>query len=668
VIAEDAKQNTIHKVPSSTHAPHLNFWEKRRSQFKDEVSTRSACDWISSFIPMVKWIREYDVKGTLVQDVIAGLTVGVMVVPQSMSYAKLAGLPVEYGLYSALVPVYAYALFGSSRQLAVGPVALLSLMVSTGLTSIIDPKGELEASGGIEANEEAQALYQTLAIQASFLMGVVYIIMGVLRLGFVTIFLSHAVVSGFTTGAAVIIGMSQVKYIVGYNVERSKALHKILYNIFAHISEFNWKTFIMGMGSIAVLIGMKNIGKRYPKLKWVRAIGPLTVTAFALSLSWGLDLEQYGIPIVGAIPKGFPNFTVGLWSPMPYFGRLMPTVMSMVVVGFMESIAIAKQLASKHKYELDSSMELVGLGFSNLMGSMFQSYPVTGSFSRSAVNNETGAKSGISAIVTATLVMLVLLFLTVVFEKLPLAVLAAIVISGVLGLLDYTEAMHLYKVHKFDFVVWCISCFGTMFLGVEIGLTIAVGVSILLVIYESAYPHTAILGRLPGTTVYRNIKQYTEAERYHGIVMCRIDAPIYFANTQHVRDKLIKYEMMAEEKPRFMIVDLSPVSHVDTSAMHILEDMRKNYVSRGIQLCLCNPNKIVMNYLRLSGLAERIGSRHMFVRMHDAVLSCLEEIEEGGVFVEEGQTSRSGSSCIGKEDSIEMTDTGAREEVVVTDV
>jgi len=207
-----------------------------------------------------------------------------------------------------------------------------------------------------------------------------------------------------------------------------------------------------------------------------------------------------------------------------------------------------------------------------------------------------------------------------------------------------------------------------MFLGVEIGLTIAVGVSILLVIYESAYPHTAILGRLPGTTVYRNIKQYTEAERYHGIVMCRIDAPIYFANTQHVRDKLIKYEMMAEEKPRFMIVDLSPVSHVDTSAMHILEDMRKNYVSRGIQLCLCNPNKIVMNYLRLSGLAERIGSRHMFVRMHDAVLSCLEEIEEGGVFVEEGQTSRSGSSCIGKEDSIEMTDTGAREEVVVTDV
>jgi len=385
-------------------------------------------------------------------------------------------------------------------------------------------------------------------------------------------------------------------------------------------------------------MAMKSIGKTFPKLKWVRAIGPLTVTALSIALSWGFGLENYGIPVVGNIPSGFPSFTAGLWTPIPEFGSLMPTVMSMVVVGFMESIAIAKQLASKHKYELDSSTELIGLGFSNLLGSMFQSYPVTGSFSRSAVNNESGAKSGISGIITATLVMMVLLFLTKPFEKLPLAVLASIVISGVLGLLDYTEAIHLFHVHKFDFCVWVVSCLGTMFLGVEIGLTIAVAVSILLVIYESAYPHAAILGRLPGTTVYRNIKQYHEAERYHGIVMCRIDAPIYFANTQNVRDKLIKYEMMAEQPPKFMIVDLSPVSHIDTSAMHILEDLNNNYVNRGIQLCLCNPNKIVMDYLRLSGLAEKIGSRYFFVRMHDAVLACMQELEGATTDVEQGSS------------------------------
>jgi sulfate transporter 4 len=295
---------------------------------------------------------------------------------------------------------------------------------------------------------------------------------------------------------------------------------------------------------------------------------------------------------------------------------------------------------------------------------MFQSYPVTGSFSRSAVNNETGAKSGISAIVTATLVMLTLLFLTVLFEKLPLAVLAAIVISGVLGLLDYPEAIHLFHVHKFDFAVWCISCFGTMFLGVEVGLTIAVVVSILLVIYESAYPHTAVLGRLPGTTVYRNVKQYTEAERYHGILMCRIDAPIYFANTQHVRDKINKYERMAEETPKYVIVDLSPVSHVDTSAMHILEDMRRNYDSRGIQLCLCNPNKIVMNYLRLSGLEESIGQGYIFVRMHDAVLNCLEEMEASEVSVDvEKQTTGAASSSASNDASVEMMDTSTKGEV-----
>lgn len=657
-IAEDAKKDTRYLIPDRSsqlnHAPTLTFWQKRKTYVKDEVTTRTTCDWISTFLPVAKWIRTYDVKTNLIQDVIAGLTVGVMIIPQSMSYAKLAGLPVEYGLYSALIPVYAYSLFGSSRQLAVGPVALLSLMVSTGLTYVIDPMGELNASGGIENNPEVQARYNVMAIQAGFLMGVVYIIMGILRLGFVTIFLSHAVISGFTTGAAVIIGMSQVKYIFGYNVPNDKSLHKMLYNIFSGIEQFNYRTFLLGIGSVILLMSMKTVGKKYPKLKWIRAIGPLTVTAISLAFTWGFDLQDKGIPVVGYIPQGFPTFTANLWTPIPEIAQLFPLVMSMVVVGFMESIAIAKQLASKHKYELDSSTELIGLGFSNLFGSMFNAYPVTGSFSRSAVNNESGAKSGISGIVTATLVMVILLFLTKLFERLPLAVLASIVISGVLGLLDYPEAIHLFHVHKFDFAVWCISCLGTMFLGVEIGLTIAVGVSILLVIYESAYPHTATLGRLPGTTVYRNIKQYSAAERYHGIVMCRIDAPLYFANIQNVRDKLNKYEAAAEEPPKFMIVDLSPVSHIDTSAMHIIADMVQQYESRGIQLCLCNPNRVVMDKLELGGLTKKIGEKYIFVRTHDAVLSCLQEMELGDADSKNTDVEKGMNSDTTPQDDIEL--------------
>jgi sulfate transporter 4 len=373
-----------------------------------------------------------------------------------------------------------------------------------------------------------------LAIQAAMLVGSFYIVMGLLRLGFVTIFLSHAVISGFTSGAAVIIGLSQLKYILGYDIESSKELVPLLYNTLANIDQFNYKTFLMGLSGAICLLVMKHLGKTYKKLKWMRAMGPVTVSAVCILVTWGFSLDERGIPIVEYIPRGLPSVTVSSWSPLN--AELLQTVLSMVIIGFMESIAIAKQLAAKHKYELDSSTELIGLGVANFLGAVFHSYPVTGSFSRSAVNNEAGAKSGISGIVTATMVMITLLFLTSIFEYMPLATLAAIVISGVLGLLDFEEAMYLWRVHKFDWLVWMVSFLGTMFLGVEVGLMIAVGLSLLLVLYESAYPHTAVLGRLPGATVYRNIKQYPEAEQYAGIVLCRVDAPIYFANTQYIRD------------------------------------------------------------------------------------------------------------------------------------
>jgi len=570
-------------------------------------------------------------------------------------YTHYSGLPVEYGLYSALVPVYAYSLFGTSRQLAVGPVALISLLLSTGLSYIL-------AESNLSPDDYA-AEYQRLAVQTSFLVGVMNIVMGVCRLGFVTIFLSHAVISGFTTGAAVIIGMSQMKHIFGYNIERSDRFHELVVSTIEGIENFNWRTFLLGMSSILALVFFKNIGKHYPKLKFARAAGPLTVTAVTIALTVIFQLQDKGIPIVGFIPKGLPSLTIHDWFPLKEISKLSVVVVSIVIVGFMESIAIAKQLASKHKYEIDSSMELVGLGMSvsimdvfglqyltislqNFMGGMFNAYPVTGSFSRSAVNNESGAKSGIAAMVTATMVGIVLLLLTSVFERMPLCVLAAIVISGVLGLLDYPEAVHLWNVHRFDFMVWCVACFGTMFLGVEIGLAIAVGVSLLIVLYESAYPHTSVLGRLPGTTVYRNTKQYPEAECYDGLVLMRIDAPLYFANAQNVRDKIRKYRLMAEadleerspgSNVKYLILDMSPVSHMDTSALHILEDMNTNYRSRGQQLLFSNPSLLVMQRLVSSGLAERVGQQHFFASMHDAVNWCLQELDLEALSVHESQ-------------------------------
>jgi len=634
-ITVDSMSQQRHDVPIKLEKRSESFElstkrsiSKNIGEISEDMKKRSCCDWLGVCLPASKWIKEYNVKEFLFQDVLAGLTVGCMAIPQSMSYAKLAGLPVEYGLYSMFLPVYAYALFGTSRQLAVGPVAILSLTLSAGLSVLVDPNGT-----GIEGNPELQAEYNMLAIQASLLVGLICIVLGLLRLGFITIFLSHAVTSGFTSGAAIIIGLNQAKYILGYNVARSDHLYELLHDIFKHINEFDWKTFLMGFSSIVMLLGMKTIGKKYPKFKWVRYAGPLTVTAITIIITYFLKLDEKGISTVGYIPSGMPSFTITEWAP--FDSRIVPTAIICVIVGFMESVAIAKQLASIHNYEIDASMELVGIGVADFVGAMFQSYPVTGSFSRSAVNNECGAQSGISAIVTATMVGLILLFLTPVFEVMPLSVLAAIIISGVAGLVDYNEAIHLFKVHKFDFFVWCMSFLGTMFLGVEIGIGIAVVISLLIVLYESAYPHMAVLGRLKGSSIYRNVKQYPDAETYDGLVVCRIDAPLYFANSQYVRDKINKYvnnkEKKSNEKVRYVIVDMSPVSHIDTTAMHIVNDLYKDYQSKGMQLLFSNPAIDVMDKLRKDGFVDKVGPSCFFVSVHDAVDSCLCQLEEGTV-------------------------------------
>jgi sulfate transporter 4 len=390
----------------------LSAPERWMQQTRQTFEKKNCQDWISTFLPMYGWMRTYQWRQFLLTDIVAGLTVGIMVIPQSMSYAKLAGLPVEYGLYSSLVPIYAYAVFGSSRQLAIGPVALVSLLLSSGLTSALEAQGKTP-----ENTENYATIYATMALQTSFLVGVFNLVMGVFKLGFIANFLSHAVISGFTSGAAIIIGFSQVKFIFGYSVPNSKSLQGTLHNIFANISEFNWRTFLLGTSCVLVLMGLKYLAQTHPKLNWTKAMGPLLVTVISIVLQVALDLESLGIPIVGYIPEGLPKFSGALIFPLD-FGPLTVVVLTIVVIGFMESIAIAKKLAQKHNYELDASMELVGLGMANLSSGFFGGYPVTGSFSRSAVNNESGAQSGVSGLVTATMVAITLLFLTFIFELL----------------------------------------------------------------------------------------------------------------------------------------------------------------------------------------------------------------------------------------------------------
>ncbi|KAH9703256.1 Sulfate transporter 4.1 [Citrus sinensis] len=506
--------------------------------------------WIETLLPCSRWIRTYKWREYFQVDLMAGTTVGIMLVPQAMSYAKLAGLQPIYGLYSGFVPIFVYAIFGSSRQLAIGPVALVSLLVSNVLGGIADSSDEL---------------YTELAILLALMVGIFESIMGLL---------SHAVISGFTTASAIVIALSQAKYFLGYDVARSSKIVPLI------------KSIILGADK------------------------------------------------VGDIPQGLPNFSIP--KSFECAMSLIPTAILITGVAILESVGIAKALAAKNGYELDSNQELFGLGVANILGSFFSAYPTTGSFSRSAVNHESGAKTGLSGVITGIIMACALLFMTPLFEHIPQCALAAIVVSAVMGLVDYDEAIFLWHVDKKDFLLWTITSITTLFLGIEIGVLVGVGASLAFVIHESANPHIAILGRLPGTTVYRNTQQYPEAYTYHGIVIVRIDAPIYFANISFIKDRLREYEVDVDRSTRrgpeveriyFVILEMAPVTYIDSSAVQALKDLYQEYKSRGIQIAISNLNHEVLLTLSKSGVVDLIGKEWYFVRAHDAVQVCLQHVQ-----------------------------------------
>ncbi|KAK4717215.1 hypothetical protein R3W88_015553 [Solanum pinnatisectum] len=587
------------------------------SKWKARMKGMTWKEWIELFFPCYRWMRTYKVREYLQSDLMAGITVGIMLVPQSMSYAKLAGLQPIYGLYSGFIPIFVYTIFGSSRQLAIGPVALTSLLVSNVLSSIVEP---------------SDTLYTELAILLALMVGILECIMALLRLGWIIRFISHSVISGFTTASAFVIALSQAKYFLGYEIERSSKIIPLVESIISGADKFSWPPFIMGSLMLAILLTMKHLGKTRKYLRFLRAAGPLT--AVVLGTAFVKIYHPPSISLVGDIPQGLPKFSVP--KQFGHVKSLIPTTVLITGVAILESVGIAKALAAKNGYELDSNQELFGLGVANICGSFFSIYPTTGSFSRSAVNHESGAKTGLSGLVMGIIMGCALLFLTPVFEYIPQCALAAIVISAVIGLVDYDEAKFLWRVDKKDFLLWTITCTTTLLLGIEIGVLVGVGVSLAFVIHESANPHIAVLGRLPGTTIYRNTQQYPEAYTYNGIVIVRIDAPIYFANTSYIKDRLRDYEIEKEESKgrgpevsriHFVILEMAPVTYIDSSAVQALKELHQEYKSRDIQLAISNPNREVLLTLAKAGVIDLIGKEWYFVRVHDAVQVCLQHVQ-----------------------------------------
>ncbi|KAK9853863.1 hypothetical protein WJX84_006158 [Apatococcus fuscideae] len=573
------------------------FVLKQNQRFRRVRKTWTWFDWLNYFIPLAGVLRNYQWRTDLLADLASGLSVGAMVIPQGMSYAKLAGLPNVWGLYGAFVPVLVYAGLGSSRQLAVGPVAVTSLLLGSNIKDIID--APIQDNPNTPHNAYAQEQYNIACTQVALIAGVIYTAVGILNLGWVTQFLSHSVIGGFMTGASLIIGLSQVKFLFGYNMRpdpastavlklpnisfpRHDPIHKQLGDLFGSTwtPYFKWREFVMGLCWIILLQTMKQIGQRYSRLKLLRALGPLTVTIISIAIMniWGLMKAPASIRVVGTIPKGLPGSTVRFFSPINDFSGKIGLAIVVCLIDVLESISIARALALRGKYDIRPTQELRGLGVANIIGAMFNCYTTTGSFSRSAVSADTGSRTQVFGIVSAILVMIVLLVLTPVFKYMPQNAQGAIVISAVFSLFNYTEWWFLWKVNKLDWLVFNTALFCVAFLGVEIGLAIAIGLSIAIVLYKTAFPHTAVLGRLPQTSVYRNVKQYPEAKQIDGLLVMRVDAPIYFANVIPIREAIAKYQRrtLRHITPRgialrYIILDMSPVTDIDASAVHWLK-------------------------------------------------------------------------------------------------
>ncbi len=549
----------------------------------------------NQFIPSLDWISTYN-KDQFKGDLSAGLTVGVMLIPQGMAYAMIAGLPPIYGLYAATIPLVIYALLGTSRQLAVGPVAMVSLLTAAGIGTLAD--------GGTE-------LYILLAITLAFMVGMIQFLLGVFRLGFLVNFLSHPVISGFTSAAALIIGLSQLKHLLGVSMTRTNYVHEIILQAVAQAGHINWITFAIGISGIVLIKGIKKISPAIPSQLVAVVFGILVVMVFGLTTQ--------GVKIVGEVPSGLPSFSMPDFS-ISTWQTLFPIATAIALVSFMESIAVAKSIQAKHKdYEIVANQELIALGVANIGGSFLQSYPVTGGFSRTAVNDQAGAKTGMASIISAALIVLTLLFLTPLFYYLPQAILASVIMVAVFGLIDFKEAKHLWYANRSDFWMLAVTFIGTLVLGIEEGIGLGVILSLAMIIFRSTRPHIAELGKVPNTHFYRNVERFKEVEQRKDSLIIRFDAQLYFANSNFFKEQVHTLAAKKGTALKNIILNFNSINDLDSSAAHMLEELVVDYKENGVTILFTGVKGPVRDALERSHLLEKMGSQHFFMSVQDAV-------------------------------------------------
>ncbi len=519
-----------------------------------------------------------------------------ILIPQAIAYALLMGVSPIYGLYSCLIPLVLYAIFGTSRQLSIGPVAVTAILVMSGVSKLAVPFSEE---------------YIALVIYLGLLIGVFQIILSFLQLGFLVNLISQPVISGFISAAAIIIIISQLKSAFGLAIPQFDYTYEEVLYVCTHIDQVHWITAVLCIGSILVMIGLKKWKKSFP--------GALVVLILATILTKVFNLNAQGVAIIENVPGGLPSFYIPemSWDALE---ALIPSILTVTFIGYIGSIGIAKSIEMKNRdHEVKPNQELFALGISKVLGAFFQSVPSSGSYSRSAINDASGGKTTVATIITAIMVMLSLLFFTSYFYYIPKAVLAAIILVSVFNLINVKEAKYLLKLRRRDFMVMMITFMGTLIFGVEKGIFIGMILSFIFLQYYSSRPHIAELVNIPNTKYYRNINRFPEAKQSTCYLIIRFDNQLYFGNIAYFKETVLKYISKREKPPKYLILHTTNVHDIDSTALHVLEDMNVYLQGINIQLLITGTIGPVRDFLKRSGFIESLGRQHYFMNITDAV-------------------------------------------------
>ncbi|MEH6581714.1 MAG: sulfate permease [Halioglobus sp.] len=548
--------------------------------------------------PGLLWLQGYHQR-MFQSDLISGITIGVMLIPQGMGYAMVAGLPPEFGLYSSIFPPILYALLGTSNKISIGPVALDSILILTGLSVLAEP---------------GSPAYLELAIALTLMVGLLQFIFGLLRFGFIANFLSYPVIVGYTSAAALIIIGSQLQSLVGASVAGGNVF-TLVYQLLLSVTEWNWVTVVIGIGSLLFIKLSNTFTPRVPCA--------LVALVLGMFLAGVLQLEQYGIDTINSIPQGLPDLTIPRLD-FNELGRLMPVAFTVALMGYVGTISICKsQEKPSDKINARPNQELIAIGLANTLGAFFRAFPVSASFSRSAAFRSAGAMTQVSAVVSSVVIAVTMLYLTPLFTDYPLpkAILSAIIIMSVLGLFKYAEMKTLFNQNRKEFYILLLTFIITLLLGVQQGLLVGVFLSISMVIYNSANPHMTELGLIEEENLYRNISRFDNARVRDEFLIFRFDAPLYFANKDYFIEHLYAWmKRRPADSLKAVIFDGEAVNSIDSTSIRMLAQVIENLEGQGVQFCLTNLIGPVRDALKASDLNAYLAKERIFTTVHDAVV------------------------------------------------